>query len=477
MAGSGSWRERRSWSSARAKSCPCSRASRGDARLWQWKGLLERALDEHSDALKSFEAAERLAPVDAGIAHGHARVALEAGIPAVALFERALRIAPNDPQIHLGLNAARLAAGEGEQAEADLGRMLARAPLWIDGHRQLAQMRSFLGRREEVYQPLEQAIDSHPREAALWQTLFDLQVQAEDYAQLRATIEKARPTLSPQALRTFEVVAASETGEQGRADAILADGAATIPPVWLIRHHLRNDRTAEASAIVDSELRGPKAADVWPYAETVWRTSGDPRLEGLTGHPRLVSVIDLRERIFAIPGLVDLLRSLHTRSGRYLNQSVRGGSQTDGPLFSRVEAEIRALRALIVSAVEEHVARFETLPDDHPQKLANAGKSIRFSGSWSVRLVDGGFHTSHVHPRGWISSALYLALPEERSGNEGSLALGEPPAELGLDLEATRMIEPKLGQLVLFPSWMWHGTRPFPSGERLTVAFDVAPPA
>ena len=302
-------------------------------------------------------------------------------------------------------------------------------------------------------------------------------MQAEDYAQLRATIEKARPTLSPQALRTFEFVAASETGEQGRADAILADGAATIPPVWLIRHHLRNDRTAEASAIVDSELRGPKAADVWPYAETVWRTSGDPRLEWLTGHPRLVSVIDLRERIFAIPGLVDLLRSLHTRSGRYLNQSVRGGSQTDGPLFSRIEPEIRALRALIVSAVEEHVARFETLPDDHPQKLANAGKSIRFSGSWSVRLVDGGFHTSHVHPRGWISSALYLALPEERSGNEGSLALGEPPAELGLDLEATRMIEPKLGQLVLFPSWMWHGTRPFPSGERLTVAFDVAPPA
>jgi hypothetical protein len=24
---------------------------------------------------------------------------------------------------------------------------------------------------------------------------------------------------------------------------------------------------------------------------------------------------------------------------------------------------------------------------------------------------------------------------------------------------------------------MWHGTRPFEAGERLTVAFDVAPPA
>jgi hypothetical protein len=162
-------------------------------------------------------------------------------------------------------------------------------------------------------------------------------------------------------------------------------------------------------------------------------------------------------------------------SGRYLNQSVRGGTQTDGPLFSRIEPEIRALRAIIVRAVERHVARFGSSPDSHPQKMAGA-RRIRFSGSWSVRLVDGGFHSVHVHPRGCISSALYFSLPEGLSEDEGSLTLGEPPPELGLDLDPTRLVPPKVGQLVLFPSWMWHGTRPFPKGERLTVAFDVAPP-
>ena len=55
----------------------------------------------------------------------------------------------------------------------------------------------------------------------------------------------------------------------------------------------------------------------------------------------------------------------------------------------------------------------------------------------------------------------------------GGLALGEPAPELGLP--PTRTIEPAVGRLVLFPSWMWHGTRPFPQGERLTVAFDLAP--
>jgi hypothetical protein len=80
-----------------------------------------------------------------------------------------------------------------------------------------------------------------------------------------------------------------------------------------------------------------------------------------------------------------------------------------------------------------------------------------------------------VHPRGWISSALYISLPDRLDQGEGALALGEPPPELGVDLQPTGVIAPKVGHLALFPSWMWHATRPFTNGERLTVAFDVAP--
>ena len=102
---------------------------------------------------------------------------------------------------------------------------------------------------------------------------------------------------------------------------------------------------------------------------------------------------------------------------------------------------------------------------------------IRFAGSWSVRLTGEGFHVNHVHPAGWISSAFYVALPEAAMGGDGPCRLAldrRGAAELGLDLPPIRLIEPKPGRLVLFPSTMWHGTRPFATGERLTVAFDVA---
>jgi hypothetical protein len=80
---------------------------------------------------------------------------------------------------------------------------------------------------------------------------------------------------------------------------------------------------------------------------------------------------------------------------------------------------------------------------------------------------------------GWISSALYIAVPDRRPGepsDSAALVLGEPDARLGLDLAAHTTIAPRPGRLVLFPSWMWHGTRPFAEGRRLSVAFDVAPP-
>lgn len=54
--------------------------------------------------------------------------------------------------------------------------------------------------------------------------------------------------------------------------------------------------------------------------------------------------------------------------------------------------------------------------------------------------------------------------------------LGEPQAELGVNLPPREKIEPRVGWLVLFPSWIWHGTRPFAEGERLAVAFEVALP-
>jgi hypothetical protein len=234
-----------------------------------------------------------------------------------------------------------------------------------------------------------------------------------------------------------------------------------------------------AVPIIDRGLQGPQSAELWAYAATAWRLVGDERSHWLEGDPAFVAVIDLKDRLGNLERLAQLLRKLHNARGEYLDQSVRGGTQTDGPLLSRIEPEIRQLREAIVAGVEEYRGALPAIDERHPLLRHPRDRLIRFSGSWSVRLRSGGRHSNHVHPQGWISSALYISLPERTEGDSadaGWLTLGAPDDQLKLDCAPWRKIEPKVGQLVLFPSWMWHGTVPFENGERLTVAFDVALP-
>jgi hypothetical protein len=142
-----------------------------------------------------------------------------------------------------------------------------------------------------------------------------------------------------------------------------------------------------------------------------------------------------------------------------------------------LRADFADLREALIGAVERHVAQLPAARSDHPL-LIEQRSPIGFAGSWSVRLTGGGHHIPHMHPAGWISSALYIALPSEDErgvGEAGWLSLGEP-GDVCRELGPLRVVEPKPGRLVLFPSTMWHGTRPFDGGERLTVAFDVRRP-
>jgi hypothetical protein len=83
-----------------------------------------------------------------------------------------------------------------------------------------------------------------------------------------------------------------------------------------------------------------------------------------------------------------------------------------------------------------------------------------------------------VHPKGWLSSACYIDLPDTlgANGNEGWIKFGEPGVVTTPGLSWEHAIEPRVGTIVLFPSYMWHGTIPF-GGERqrMTCALDVIP--
>lgn len=452
----------------------------GSAPAQQLLGLAARACGESAIAHEAFRTAAALAPRDALIAHSHARTALEAGLPAADLFAAAARLAPQDGGVLLGQTAALFQEGQAEAAVTFLDGILAANPLWIDGHRSRAAL---AGQMDcDPLAAAAAALARNPQAEALHHLVISLALQARDLPRAETATAAAFAALGR--VRWLVAMAAHVASEAGDLERAQADFAAAGPPldvneaVLLARHRLRRGEAELAAALLDPWLGKPGEEAVWPLLALAWRLTDDPRWHWLEGDPALVGVYDLDFSPAQIAALAEHLRSLHHATSPPLDQSVRGGTQTDGNLLLRIEPPIRDLKARLLAAVERHVAALPPPQPGHPTLLA-ARAPLRIAGSWSVRLTGAGFHGDHVHPQGWFSSALYLALPQTlgagEDDNAGWLSLGEA-RDLVPGLAPLRLVEPKLGRLVLFPSWMWHGTRPFPAGERLTVAFDIARP-
>ncbi len=174
--------------------------------------------------------------------------------------------------------------------------------------------------------------------------------------------------------------------------------------------------------------------------------------------------------------LRDKLESLHNTRRHPVDQSMVFGTQTLDDLLSRREPFIEQLRDALYEQLLTVVA---ALPDDskHPF-LSRKAQDIGFSDSWSVLLRQQGFHKNHFHSAGWLSSAFYLAVPDAVNAGqrEGWIKFGEPGFNAREPLAPEHWVKPEEGALVVFPSYMWHGTVPLTTAkERMTVGYDVLP--
>lgn len=169
------------------------------------------------------------------------------------------------------------------------------------------------------------------------------------------------------------------------------------------------------------------------------------------------------------------LLGLHTTNRHPIEQSLVGGTQTLDDLFSRAESELVQLQSALADQIQVVLSGLPNL-EDHPLYGRNSG-NFRFSDSWSVRLRQQGFHKNHYHSAGWLSSAYYVRVPDAVDrGGEGWIKFGEPGFRAKEPLSAEYWVKPRAGQLVMFPSYLWHGTEPLvTASERITIGYDILP--
>jgi cytochrome c-type biogenesis protein CcmH/NrfG len=454
-----------------------------DAPGWHARALALRAQQRMVEATHAFARAATLAPDDVDITVGHAQTCFASGLPAVHLFRHASALAPNHLEITRQLAMALAAEGEQSAAETLLERALAIHPDWLEGHKSLANMRWTSGQSASSLASYRKACGAQPRNPALRMAWFYFLATMRDWAGACAVLDEGEAAIGDSKPFTLaRLYLACESVAHAQAEQLLAQTEAVRDAgveLCRLRYYLRTGQLSKADTVGERLCKTPAARLAWPYRSLIWRLQGDGRADWLDGSPPYVRVFDLDLSQAQLDELAVLLRQLHTASSPYIEQSVRGGTQTDRPLFFRHEPIVQITRQRIVDAVRLYIAALPAADAAHPLLGPAREQRIYFSGSWSVRLQPQGFHVSHTHPMGWISSALYIALPDAAqmgAAPAGWISFGAPPPELRLHLAPYRQLEPKLGRLVLFPSTMWHSTMPFADGERLVVAFDVGLP-
>ncbi len=445
------------------------------ARALIAKGFARRRRHDTEGAYAAIAEAAALAPNNPQAALALAQIAYETWRPAADLFARAQALDPANPGIARGHALALNTEGHGGEAVALLDKVLTAHPEWIEGHKTLATIRATGGAGDSFATSFAEACRARPGDARLRLAWFHALAGAKRWDAARAVLAEAAEAFGEtRGVRLSQAFIASESDEASRDPAIFAAVADVDDPgldLARVRFWLRVGEPAKAAVIAGARISGPAARMFWPYLSLAWRLAGDARADWLDVG---VSAVDL-----GTEGLGDVeatLRRLLVLQAPYHEQSVRGGIQTDRHLFFNPDPVIQRFREKIGDAVGDYIAALPPPDPAHPLLGPSRDADLRFEGSWSVLLRGHGFHAPHTHVMGWISSAFYVAVPDA-DGEQGWLALGEPPHELGLALAPIRTIEPKPGRLVLFPSTMWHATRPFNEGERLTIAFDVAVPA
>lgn len=457
--------------------------------LWTVRGLALKALSRLDEAIHAYQRGVEVAP-RSGIAEHNLAGALgdaQRFAESEAATRRAFAKGLDEPETWLV--HARALQGQARFTEADAAyqQAICRRPDYFDAHGDLAQMRWMQSEDVNVAcASLDAAIVAYPRAQMLRVKKAKLLEYANDLDGAIAVLAPilADPAADPEFLLNASQLLANRDPMAALALAERACAAFPNDPIAaskLCEANLAAGR-ADVAARIAQEIRvfPPLAQYATGLLATAWRLSNDARYRELYDYDRMVKCwrIDTPAPWTHLDAfLADLqisLEKLHPLRSHPLNQSLRHGTQTLQGLDKVDDPVIRAFFRAIDGPIRRHIG---WLGNGNDPLGARAVGGYKFNGIWSARLRPNGYHTNHLHPLGWLSSACYISLPTaiERE-RQGWIKFGEPGIPTMPRLPPDYYVKPEPGLLVLFPSYLWHGTVPFTGDEtRLTVAFDLLP--
>lgn len=463
-----------------------------DAGVHSNLGIALHELGRLEEAREAYEAALAIEAGDPEIHHNFGILLQELGHldKAMGAYGRALRLAPEMEFTHLSLGSVFIELGNREAAIGAYMRAVEINPLYVDAHQAIKAVRWDSGEHERLDESYYHACALLPRSSEAHGNLGSALLSSDKTDDAETALDRALE-LDPDNAEAHSGLGRIQT-LRGRFDDAVSE-------------HLNAIRLDSENPFFHEELGTTylKAGEAGRAVEAFHQAHGlnlrrSSILSGLTiamneaGDARVADLVDYDEfvtqRLIEVPDGFDSLdgfnEALHAELEKRHDdrppppgQTMRGGTQIPNALFTNPTGLTAMVKEKIAKALVEYISGLEQ-DAGHPF-LRYRNPDFRFTGAWSTILHGSGYDGSHIHNEGWLSGVYYIKVPdfpdELWEAGEGCIQFGEPPpAFVSERNQAHRLIRPEPGTAVFFPSYYWHGVKPFTQeGVRHSIAFDI----
>ncbi|WP_262695665.1 tetratricopeptide repeat protein [Kordiimonas aquimaris] len=411
---------------------------------------------------------------------------------AIEFLQKAIQIAPKVVEPRFILANIYYELGDFTQADEAYRTIIAIQPDFQDAHESLNRLYWEHGKTDLYGKSYIVGIKACPHTVELCEKhLLALEnvgriEEALDYAKVYLDTFPSHAGLHQKAARLYAFNGNADTANDFYKSAIDLDPDSPSIRMDASKHMLQTGEFEKAlTELSVAENFEPDNQRLWAYRGLCWRMLGDERHEWLNSYntyirPAMIEAPKgFSNNTEFLQALKADLKKYHTTIQAPVDQTLHGGSQTHGMLFDRPDTTIHQLKQALLKPINAYINALPGKDSRHPLLRRNTGVAD-FATSWSVWLKDGGFHVNHVHTMGWVSSSFYIDVPrnstEQDTQHEGWIKFGESGLMLGGDDLPVKYIKPEPGMLVLFPSYMWHGTIAHRQpANRITAPFDLLP--
>ncbi|MBL32240.1 MAG: hypothetical protein CMP62_05920 [Flavobacteriales bacterium] len=155
---------------------------------------------------------------------------------------------------------------------------------------------------------------------------------------------------------------------------------------------------------------------------------------------------------------------------------LNNGEQTAGNFFEHLDKGLDSLfyqfiNKITLSYKNKFITSNDKIIKDWPKKSYLYG--------WFIKIKNQGFLDYHNHNDAWVSGSVYFQIPRNLNKNEAAIKFTcnyENYPKINNKELKEKIITLKTGDIVVFPSSLYHSTVPFNSdSRRICYAFDLKP--